>query len=950
MVNPALLFDLLQLHLNLSISFDILNNQIINEFINKYGYNIPRYSIIFLGILSLSLLLIYKFSSLKQDFKHSYYLKYREDESINKEYHLYFLFLGIAIITSELVFEIFSFREKKVLIANITVGSTIILFYYILSKIPYLFKKIRYFFIVFFIFYFIYISSNVIRLSDNIFAAIGFLIFIFFSYNVIKPIKLYYVFISGAILFLFIILSLDSIPVKNAIILINYSIVIFVINQIRHIIFLNVKDKLQFANEIVQKGNSLIIACNIRGECMYCSDSIEAILGYSADEVMGMEYWRLTQDSEFRGQKYYENHDENALYTRKLKCKNGDYKYIQWKDKRLEEDLIIGIGQDITEQHIQKNQFINLIQTASDIIFEIDTDGCFTFVNNYALKILGYTEKQIIGQHYNQFVHSDFQENTINFYENLEVVSDDFPVIEIPLTKRNGEKIWVSQKVITKKNEHGELSGYSGIARDITDQRNQENLKSAQLIKLNGYNEIVQRLSTTNFSTFKNTAQVINYILKESTGNNDIISSSFWVYKPDQIKCKFGYSKVESFAKEKKGLLTRVDFPVYFEAIENKSQIIISDVLSKYETSEFDHEYLDESGVKSLIDSAVYVNGKLNGIVCFESQIEKKWDSDDSNFAKTIADIMSLGIATQLRMKEEKNFKEKSQLLSAVAKCTDSFLKNKSLYEMFEETFEAIGKASKSDRMSYYEKNELDGLFDQKFYWVKDKGTDSLQSEKRFSEEECSEIIAHINNQAFFEIETENLKESTLKNWYLEKNVKSVVLLPIYVGNQLTGALGLGYCKVRKKLSKDQMLILITLTNNISTFLENKRKEKIILESEQRFKLIVKTVPGVVYLSKYDKEATKIYLNDEIEKLTGYPKEDFLESKISFLSLIHPDYKDTIVKEQLQNLENKKSIHSKYPIKRKSGEYIWIEEYADIIFNGSVIEYIGGIYFLVADK
>lgn len=950
MVKSAILFDITQLHQNLFFLFDVFDNQTINEFINEYGYNIPRYSVIFLGILSLSLLLIYKFSSLKQDFEDSYYLKYREKESINKEYHLYFLFLGIAIITSELVFEIFSFRDKTILINNIIFGCTIILFYYILSKVPFLFKNIRIIFILFFVVFFIYMSSNILKLSDNVFAAIGFLIFIFFSYNVIKPIKLYYAFITGALLFLFTILFLQSIPTKNTIILINYSLVIFTINQIKHIIFNNVKDKLQFTNEIVQKGNSLIIACNSRGECIYCSDSIETILGYTPEEVMGMEYWRLTQDSEFQGQKYFENHDENIIYTRKLKCKNGDYKYIQWKDKRLEEDLIIGIGQDITEQYIQKDQYINLIQNASDLIFEINNEGYFTFVNNYALKKLGYTETEIINKHYNEFVGVDYREKTTNFYERLEEVLDDFPIIEIPLIKKNGQEIWVSQKVIIKKNEHAEIIGYSGISRDITYNKNKENLKSIQIAKLNKYNEVVKKLSTTNFSTFKNNADVINFILKEAITDNDITSTSFWVYEVNQIKCKFGYSKVETFTKEKKGLLKREDYPVYFEAIEAKSQIIISDVLSKYETSEFDHQYLGESSVRSLIDSSVYINGKLYGIVCFESQIEKKWDIDDSNFAKTIADIISLGIATQLRLKEDKKIKEKSELLTAVAKCTESLLKNKTLNEMFEETFEAIGKASKCDRMTYYEKDEVDGLFDQKFYWVKNKGTELLETKKRFTEEECSEIISQFNNKAFVQTKTKNLRESVLKDWYIEKNIKSQITLPIYIGNKLTGGLGLGYSKVSQKMSKDQILILITLTNNISTFLENKRKEKLILESEQRFKLIVKTVPGVVYLSKFDKHSSKVYLNEEIKNLTGYTKEEFLDNKLSFLSLIHPDYKEKIIAEQIEYIENKKSIHSKYPIKRKSGEYIWIEEYADVISNETEIEYIGGIYFQIEEN
>jgi hypothetical protein len=51
------------------------------------------------------------------------------------------------------------------------------------------------------------------------------------------------------------------------------------------------------------------------------------------------------------------------------------YKLIQWNDKRFSEDLIIGIGQDVTHENYLQNQYKNLIQNAIDIIFEVNEIG-----------------------------------------------------------------------------------------------------------------------------------------------------------------------------------------------------------------------------------------------------------------------------------------------------------------------------------------------------------------------------------------------------------------------------------------------------------------------------------------------------------------------------------------------------------------------------------------------
>ena len=47
-----------------------------------------------------------------------------------------------------------------------------------------------------------------------------------------------------------------------------------VINYIRHISLLSIKDKFRFTNEIVNKGNSLTVATNKKGEIVFCSENI----------------------------------------------------------------------------------------------------------------------------------------------------------------------------------------------------------------------------------------------------------------------------------------------------------------------------------------------------------------------------------------------------------------------------------------------------------------------------------------------------------------------------------------------------------------------------------------------------------------------------------------------------------------------------------------------------
>jgi hypothetical protein len=77
---------------------------------------------------------------------------------------------------------------------------------------------------------------------------------------------------------------------------------------------------------------------------------------------MGSGYWKCAEKHEFYKNKGVEKfHDEN-IYTHKVKCADLDYKYIQWYDKQLSDDLTIGIGQNVSEEINIQNLYKDLIE------------------------------------------------------------------------------------------------------------------------------------------------------------------------------------------------------------------------------------------------------------------------------------------------------------------------------------------------------------------------------------------------------------------------------------------------------------------------------------------------------------------------------------------------------------------------------------------------------------
>ncbi|MEN2413552.1 response regulator [Flavobacterium mesophilum] len=798
-------------------------------------YNNPKLIILGLSLFAFLGILIYQFFRIKA--RIGYFIqKKKETDTLTKEYQLYILFFGIAVVVIEIINEIFKIRPKSLLVVNLIIGFSVLVVYVLTDKIKYFRDRIQNIFIVSFFFYIAYVMRNIIYLPGDVLPIITFLISFFFSYSVLKPIKIYWSFVALTFLYLITTVLFQLIPIKSSVLLINFSIVIFIVNQVKYAVLQNNKDNYRFTNEIVHKGNSLTIATNENGELLFCSETITSILGYHPDDVMALEFWKVTEDSEFNKDNYYKNYIDNKLYIRKLKSKNGEYKYIQWKDKKFSEDLIISIGQDVTEQIIVQDQYKNLIQTATDIIFEISLKGHFTFINEFGYSILGYTEKEVMLQHYSNFIHEDYIRNAVEFYENLEQNELNYPTIEIPILKKNGEELWISQKVIVRKNDLGITTGFAGIARDITELKNVENEKKRRLEKIESYNNSTKKLSTTNFTDYDNMETVIDYVIKEAALVSNANRVSFWKFSNDVITCKNLFS-LDNQTLSDKNILDKESYPIYFETLKNKAIINAPDVFDKLETSEFQEVYFTKNKIKSMLDVPIFLNGQLAGVACFESTGEKReWDNEDINYARTISDVISLAISSQMRLKAEKKLELKTDLLSAMALCTEKFLLTKGPQKMFQETYDIIGKASKADHIFYYEKDFETNTISQQYKWSREGVVHQITELQKFTDDNLKEIISHSQSKRVLSMLTKNLEETFFKKLLVANEIKSILILPIFSNDVFSGFIGFDDCTKERRWTDDEIYIYQTLANNISSALERHRNQAKIKESEDAIK------------------------------------------------------------------------------------------------------------------
>lgn len=140
--------------------------------------------------------------------------------------------------------------------------------------------------------------------------------------------------------------------------------------------------------------------------------------------------------------------------------------------------IVVGCGLDISkrvhyEEKLQLSEvkYKGLVNNLQDIIFNVDLDGYFTFLNPAWEKITGYKAEDFIGKNYSQYFINSSLEKSASFNElivNNNAIKDQVYTI----------KTLSGKKIVSVYSEaikiHGEIVGYRGTVTDITDRKKAE--------------------------------------------------------------------------------------------------------------------------------------------------------------------------------------------------------------------------------------------------------------------------------------------------------------------------------------------------------------------------------------------------------------------------------------------------------------------------------------------
>ncbi len=129
--------------------------------------------------------------------------------------------------------------------------------------------------------------------------------------------------------------------------------------------------------------------------------------------------------------------------------------------------------QALIEKALEENRkrYEMIVERASEIIYELNDRGNYTYANPVFFKKTGYSMEELEKMHFLELVKESDREKVKAFYHNQFTQKIAETYMEMPTIIKGGKEIWIGQNVNFRFKKDGSIKDIIAVARDITEKK-----------------------------------------------------------------------------------------------------------------------------------------------------------------------------------------------------------------------------------------------------------------------------------------------------------------------------------------------------------------------------------------------------------------------------------------------------------------------------------------------
>jgi PAS domain S-box-containing protein len=290
------------------------------------------------------------------------------------------------------------------------------------------------------------------------------------------------------------------------------------------------------------------------------------------------------------------------------------------------------------------------------------------------------------------------------------------------------------------------------------------------------------------------------------------------------------------------------------------------------------------------------------------------------------------------RKQAEAQIAKRESYLAAIVDLQQQLLAFKEKNNGYQSILETLGEATGANRVYIFENHRSptgELLMSQRAEWCT----------KNVSPEIANPLLINLSYNDFFPRWRHILAQGDIitgivadfpesEKLILEpQGILSILILPLLVSGEFFGFIGFDNCTEARIWEPSEVALLKAAASAISLWQEGKKAQEKTQASEERFRTLVRHIPGAVYQCACDYLRTISFISEAIANISGYRASDFINNELRSLnSIIHPDDRVRVEKAIKEATATRKPYRLEYRIIDVDGRVRWVQDRGQIIY------------------
>jgi PAS domain S-box-containing protein/putative nucleotidyltransferase with HDIG domain len=264
---------------------------------------------------------------------------------------------------------------------------------------------------------------------------------------------------------------------------------------------------MEWLRALIENASDGIALLDDKWMILYESPSAERIVGQKPEQLEGTSFLDLIHQDDMQQavsllESVMENQGKTATCQVRVKHKDGSWRAIEATAKNLIHDPRLGgivvNYRDITEskkaqQELEQSEkkYRLFADNLSDVIWTMDTNLRCTYLSPSVTSLRGYSVEEAMAL---SMKHTTTPASLQTFLrvmaeaeakEGLGSSGEHSPAtLDLELTCKDGSTVWTENRITCLRDSEGQLAGYLGVSRDITERREASRRLERSLQKL----------------------------------------------------------------------------------------------------------------------------------------------------------------------------------------------------------------------------------------------------------------------------------------------------------------------------------------------------------------------------------------------------------------------------------------------------------------------------------